>query len=94
MPSSYSSSDLVLHSRGVGGKSAASPRSSVGSVLAARVNRGRPFPPGNTPALRSGSTTTGHSRPFALCTVSSFTLSPGDGAAVSRPRSNSSAARR
>ena len=69
---------LLLHSVTIG-KSAASPRRGDGRVLADWVQRGRPVSDGKTPAVTSGSTTTGHSRPLALCTVISLTLSAGVG---------------
>src|SRR3954454_1618719 len=84
---------LLVHSP-TAGKSAASPRSGEGRVLADWVHRGRPVVVGKTPAVTSGRTTTGHSSPLALWTVISLTLSAGVGAEVSSPRSNSSAASR
>ena len=67
------------------GIESASPRRSAGSTpgLVSQLSVTRSL--GNTPFIRAGRKTTSHSRPFALCTVSSFTASRSDGTACSRP---------
>ncbi len=86
-------SPRLVRSR-MSGSVAPSPRSGHGSVRALVVHFARPRSLGNTVAARAGTKTTGHSRPFARCAVSSFTESASLGTARSSPAAYSSSAAR